>query len=292
MGLAGSGERVAGSAWLLGQGTIYPDTIESGGTKHASQIKTHHNRIEAVQKMIEAGLVIEPLKDLYKDEVRLLGEELGLPHELVWRHPFPGPGLGVRILCAKAPESEVSFDAAMLGDLPWSVLPVKTVGVQGDGRTYRHAIAVYAPKPWATNSVLKSLAKNIPNKIAVFNRVLLCTSHTAPQDFVFTPGYLTRERADLLRQADKIVDEVMRQYGLYETIWQFPVVLLPFGITPGSQSIVLRPVQSVDAMTAHASDIPDDVLQLMTERILKEAKGIECVFIDMTSKPPGTIEWE
>ena len=169
---------------------------------------------------------------------------------------------------------------------------MKTVGVQGDGRTYRHAIAVYAPKPWAMNSVLKSLPKNIPHTIAVFNRVLLCTSHATPQEFVFTPGYITRERADLLRQADNIVDEVMRQHGLYETIWQFPVVLLPFGITPGSQSIVLRPVQSVDAMTAHASDIPDDVLQLMTERMLKEVKGIECVFIDMTSKPPGTIEWE
>ena len=87
--------------WMLGQGTIYPDTIETGGTQHADTIKTHHNRVEAVQTMIEMGLVIEPLKDLYKDEVRRLGEEIGLPHDLVWRHPFPGPGLGVRILCAE-----------------------------------------------------------------------------------------------------------------------------------------------------------------------------------------------
>ncbi|MFA7682474.1 MAG: glutamine-hydrolyzing GMP synthase, partial [Candidatus Peribacteraceae bacterium] len=87
--------------WMLGQGTIYPDTIETGGTKHADHIKTHHNRVAAVQDMIEKGLVIEPLKDLYKDEVRRLGEELGLPHDLVWRHPFPGPGLGVRILCSE-----------------------------------------------------------------------------------------------------------------------------------------------------------------------------------------------
>lgn len=90
--------------WLLGQGTIYPDTIESGGTKNADKIKTHHNRVEAIQKLIEEGKVIEPLQDLYKDEVRAIGEMLGLPHKMVWRHPFPGPGLGVRILCSEKSE--------------------------------------------------------------------------------------------------------------------------------------------------------------------------------------------
>ena len=87
--------------WLLGQGTIYPDTIETGGTKHASKIKTHHNRVERVQKMIEEGTVIEPLKELYKDEVREVGRKLSLPEKMIRRHPFPGPGLGVRILCAE-----------------------------------------------------------------------------------------------------------------------------------------------------------------------------------------------
>lgn len=91
--------------WLLGQGTIYPDTIETGGTKHADKIKTHHNRVEAIQKLIEEGKVIEPLSDLYKDEVRAIGEMLGLPHAMVWRHPFPGPGLGVRILCTDKSET-------------------------------------------------------------------------------------------------------------------------------------------------------------------------------------------
>jgi len=90
--------------WLLGQGTIYPDTIETGGTKNADKIKTHHNRVEAIQKLIEEGRVIEPLQDLYKDEVREIGEMLGLPHEIIWRHPFPGPGLGVRILCSDKSE--------------------------------------------------------------------------------------------------------------------------------------------------------------------------------------------
>lgn len=93
--------------WLLGQGTIYPDTIETGGTKNADKIKTHHNRVEAIQKLIEEGKVIEPLAELYKDEVRVIGEMLGLPHAMVWRHPFPGPGLGVRILCS-AQSEEIS----------------------------------------------------------------------------------------------------------------------------------------------------------------------------------------
>jgi GMP synthase (glutamine-hydrolysing) len=179
--------------WMFGQGTIYPDTIETGGTKHADKIKTHHNRVEAIQKMIEAGLVIEPLKDLYKDEVRALGEELGLPHQFVWRHPFPGPGLGVRILCGTEP-FDPDFDATGI-PLPHKALPVRSVGVQGDGRTYRHAVALYSEAPCVITAQHRQLATSIPNVNPAFNRVLLCTSHTAPIDFAYTPGTLTRERA-------------------------------------------------------------------------------------------------
>lgn len=93
---------------MLGQGTIYPDTIESKGTKNSHLIKTHHNRVEIIQKMIEAGKVIEPLQNLYKDEVRSLGMELGLPKQFVNRHPFPGPGLGVRCLCVEDTQEDVS----------------------------------------------------------------------------------------------------------------------------------------------------------------------------------------
>ncbi len=275
--------------WVLGQGTIYPDTIETGGTKHADQIKTHHNRVEAVQKMIDAGLVIEPLKDLYKDEVRTLGEELGLPHDLVWRHPFPGPGLGVRILCADHPDTLEIFNFKF--EISNVVFPVKSVGVQGDGRTYRHAIAIFSEKPCSITEEHYKLATDIPNKEPTLNRVLLCTSHTQPFEPVFTPGYLTRERADLLREADAIVDEEMRRAELYQSIWQFPVVLLPFGERSGSQSIVLRPIESTDAMTANAVALPEPVLQKMTDRILA-LDGIDAVFFDLTSKPPGTIEWE
>ena len=274
--------------WMLGQGTIYPDTIETGATKHADKIKTHHNRVEAVQKMIDAGLVIEPLKDLYKDEVRELGEELGLPHEFVWRHPFPGPGLGVRILCASEPSLP---DGEYTIDLPNAALPVQSVGVQGDGRSYRHAVAFFSGQPTVVTEEMLELAPKIPNATPFYNRVLLCTSHPEVPSISFTTGYLTRERADLLREADIIADEEMKAAGLYEEIWQFPVVLLPFGTSEGGQSIVLRPISSIDAMSANAVALPSEVLKRMTDRIMK-IEGIDLVFLDLTNKPPGTIEWE
>ena len=274
--------------WMLGQGTIYPDTIETGETKNADKIKTHHNRIEEIQKMMEAGLVIEPLRELYKDEVRVLGEELGLPHDMVWRHPFPGPGLGVRILCSKNP------DEWKMEKVEWkmenAVLPVKSVGVQGDGRTYRHALALFSVDKFAGTQAWE-LATSIPNFHAEISRVVMCTSHDTPPDFVFSPGYITKERADILREADAIVLEEMQAGGLYETIWQFPVVLLPFGTGANGQSVVLRPVESQEAMTANAVNLPKEVVAKMTERLLS-LDGIDCVFQDLTHKPPGTIEWE
>lgn len=275
--------------WMLGQGTIYPDTIETGGTKHSDTIKTHHNRVEAVQKMIDAGLVIEPLKDLYKDEVRRLGEELRLPPPLVWRHPFPGPGLGVRILCGDKPE-EVTADLPDV-TVPYKALPIQSVGVQGDGRTYRHALSLFSETPCVVTAVHKTLATTIPNKYHDFNRVLLCTSHAQPVDFVFTPSTLTRERTTLLQEADAIVDEEMHRANMYNRIWQFPVVLVPFGTKQGGESIVLRPIDSQEAMTAEAIALPEDVLKRMTDRLL-QLTGIDCVFLDLTNKPPATIEWE
>ncbi len=279
--------KLTGPEWMLGQGTIYPDTIETGGTKHADKIKTHHNRVDAIQRMIEQGLVIEPLKELYKDEVRELGEELGLPHDLVWRHPFPGPGLGVRILCAEKP-SLPSGESTIKDGM---ALPVQSVGVQGDGRTYRHALAIFSADPFAVTKEHRELATSVPNADRTFNRVLLCTSYTLPFTPEFTSTFITREVADLLREADAIADEEMRAANLTKQIWQFPVVLLPFGSKKGGRSIVLRPIESTDAMTAGAFILPPAVLKKMTERILK-LPGIDAVFLDLTNKPPATIEWE
>jgi len=277
--------------WMLGQGTIYPDTIETGATKHADKIKTHHNRVEAVQRMIDQGLVLEPLKELYKDEVRQLGEELGLPHELVWRHPFPGPGLGVRILCAKQPDIFAAIDSHIV-PYPFAVLPVRSVGVQGDGRTYRHAIALFAAGAPVIPPEYHRTAVFLPNTNSQINRVLFCLSHAAPVPFVFSPGFVTRERADLLREADAIVnEELATDSELFRRIWQFPVVLLPFGTRTGGQTVVLRPVESIDAMTADAAVLPSALLKRVAERILA-VRGVDCLFLDLTSKPPATIEWE
>ena len=135
------------------------------------------------------------------------------------------------------------------------------------------------------------LATSIPNKNPEINRVLLCTSHNKPVEWHFTPGFITRARADLLREADAIVNDEMRAADLYSTIWQFPVVLLPFGSKKGGQSIVLRPIVSVDAMTANAFLLEQSVLETITKRLL-DLKGIDTVFLDLTNKPPGTIEWE
>ena len=141
--------------YMLAQGTLYPDIIESGGTKNSHTIKTHHNRVDGIQKLIAQGLIIEPLKDLYKDEVRKIGKMLGLEDELVMRHPFPGPGLSINVLCSEGVLSEEDKDELKKAqeefngiaitefcenctkDLVKSVLPVKSVGVQGDFRTYR-----------------------------------------------------------------------------------------------------------------------------------------------------------
>ncbi len=271
--------------WMLGQGTIYPDRIETGGTQHAEKIKTHHNRVPLIQEMIERNLVIEPLQELYKDEVRELGEEIGLPHHLVWRQPFPGPGLGVRILCAKEPVScaEIVSSESM-------ILPVRSVGVQGDGRTYRHALAVFNVDGMLSD-MHYALATSIPNSSRAINRVLFCSSHCAPFDPMFTPTCITKMTADLLRSADAIVTTAVVEAGLLEKIWQFPVVLLPFGSAPNQRSIVLRPIESTDAMTAGAYRLPPHVLRLITDRLLA-LEGIDAVFLDLTNKPPGTIEWE
>jgi len=193
---------------FLVQGTLYPDVVESGGGVTAG-IKSHHN-VGGLPDDLQFELV-EPLRTLFKDEVRAIGKELGLPHEIVGRQPFPGPGLGIRIV-----------------------------------------------------------------------------------------GEVTKERLDLLRQADAIVREELTAAGLDGEIWQCPVVLLADVRSVGVQGdgrsyghpIVLRPVSSEDAMTADWSRLPYDLLAKISNRITNEVSGVNRVVLDVTSKPPGTIEWE
>ncbi|WP_148571378.1 glutamine-hydrolyzing GMP synthase [Nocardioides caldifontis] len=202
---AAQGEKVQ----FLVQGTLYPDVVESGGGAGTANIKSHHN-VGGLPEDLEFELV-EPLRTLFKDEVRLVGEQLGLPAEMVWRHPFPGPGLGIRII-----------------------------------------------------------------------------------------GEVTQERLDILREADAIAREELTRAGLDRDIWQFPVVLLGDVRSVGVQGdgrtyghpVVLRPVTSEDAMTADWARLPYDVVEAISTRITNEVREINRVTLDVTSKPPGTIEWE
>jgi GMP synthase (glutamine-hydrolysing) len=194
---------------FLVQGTLYPDVVESGGGEGAANIKSHHN-VGGLPSDLQFQLV-EPLRTLFKDEVRRVGEELGLPHDIVWRQPFPGPGLGIRII-----------------------------------------------------------------------------------------GEVTAQRLAVLREADAIAREELSRAGLDRSIWQCPVVLLADVRSVGVQGdgrtyghpVVLRPVTSEDAMTADWARIPYDVLARISTRITNEVREVNRVVLDVTSKPPGTIEWE
>ena len=194
---------------FLVQGTLYPDVVESGGGSGTATIKSHHN-VGGLPEDLQFELV-EPLRQLFKDEVRAIGRELGLPELIVGRQPFPGPGLGIRIV-----------------------------------------------------------------------------------------GEVTKERLDLLRAADAIVRAELTAAGLDQDIWQCPVVLLADVRSVGVQGdgrtyghpIVLRPVSSEDAMTADWTRVPYDVLAKISNRITNEVKDVNRVVLDITSKPPGTIEWE
>ncbi len=266
--------------WILGQGTIYPDTIESGGTAKAEVIKTHHNRVAGIQSLIEAGRLIEPLAQLYKDEVRQVGRAIGLPDELLDRHPFPGPGLAIRCLCT----SEVK--ASRQVEEGW-VLPVLSVGVQGDSRTYRGTLALEAYSEAAFATATESI-----NKLTDVNRVIaLVQGAAALAEMHSYACAINEERLERLRACDAIVRALSQESGFEERIWQFPVVLLPCGIDGKPDSVVLRPIDSVDGMTAQAVPMPEALLRQMVE-LLMAVPGICAVFYDLTNKPPATIEWE
>ena len=283
--------------WLLGQGTLYTDTIESGGTENSAVIKTHHNRVDIIEQLLAEGKVVEPLNQLYKDEVRELGETLGLPHHLVWRHPFPGPGLGVRALCSEgSPGSNGIADAApalqtigaRFGHLEIGILPVQSVGVQGDSRTYAHPAVISGRADW---DQLEELSTELTNEIPQINRVVYLLGPEVRPKQRIKPAFLSRDRLDLLREADAIAMDALERHGLMTEVTQMPTVLLPLSSNGVNESVVLRPISTDDFMTARFSHLPHDFIDDVTARLL-ELEGIEAVFYDVTHKPPGTVEWE
>ena len=283
------GEHFLDGRWILGQGTIYPDTIESGGTAKADLIKTHHNRVAGIQKLIAEGRIVEPLASFYKDEVRILGRQLGVAPELLDRHPFPGPGLAIRCLCSGeggSPE-RIEPGGAGGGEIRggW-ILPVRSVGVQGDSRTYRPVLALEGfPES-------EEAAADLINRRADVNRVIVAVRTCAPLgDLRLSPASLTATRLDRLRRADAIVRRLAQESGFDQTVWQFPVVLIPVGSPERPDSIVLRPIDSVDGMTARAVRMPATLLGRIAQELMA-VEGVGGVFYDLTNKPPATIEWE
>ncbi len=290
-------ERLGLDDHLLGQGTIYPDTIETGGTQRADTIKTHHNRVPVIEQMLAEGRVVEPLAELYKVEVRELGERLGIPHELVWRHPFPGPGLGVRLLCSDGEDDvqdleEVAPLVAEVGrryGLDAEVLPLRSVGVKADLRAYEHPVLLSGNASWAS---LLAAASVITAEVPGINRCIWNLAGGPPATAVPLVATVTRERLDLLREADHLVMEALRRHSLYDEIWQCPTVLVPLDLAgDGGELVVVRPVGSKRAMTATPVELPAALLDELRRDILALG-GVSGLALDVTSKPPATIEWE
>ena len=319
------------SQWMLAQGTLYPDIIESGGTKNSNTIKTHHNRVQGIQDLITKGLIIEPVKDLYKDEVRAIGKKLGLSAELVMRHPFPGPGLSINVLCNDGKEKSQDAEELPLAlkelegielnmfcencsaNLKRSILPVRSVGVQGDFRTYRFpALLDFGPakeKEWPLGAVaaekgirhfpgkrekIEECSSTITNVSKYANRTVI-KLYQKPglkdDDLKLQEGYCDRRRLDQLREVDNIVLTELHKSGWYDQIFQHLTIDLPYAATPETATFVLRPVVSEDVMTARFAMLPKEVLGVIVQKIA-ELPFVDALYFDATNKPPATFGWE
>lgn len=306
--------------WLLAQGTLYPDIIESGGTKNSKTIKTHHNRVQGIQALIEKGLIIEPIKDLYKDEVRAIGKKLGLDDLLVMRHPFPGPGLSINVLCndgkSWSEKDQEEFEAAQKEldavhftqfcehcqqNLKRSVLPVRSVGVQGDFRTYRFPACLtfkdegngffHVPK---IREKVEGASSEITNSSKFLNRtVIKLYQNPAVKDeeMKLQEGYCDKRRLDQLREVDNIVLTELHKSGWYNKIFQHLTIDLPYASSKNRASFVLRPVCSEDVMTARFAWWPKELMDSILSQIAR-LDFVDAVYFDATNKPPATFGWE
>jgi GMP synthase (glutamine-hydrolysing) len=248
--------------------------------------------------MIEEGRIIEPIKDLYKEEVRDLGRALGIEDELLLRHPFPGPGLGIRLLCAREepPEYRPEILNPRLNTLSVekrlsaALLPVKSVGVKGDVRSYELPVLLTGEEV-AWEDILY-IAGRIPGEIKGINRCVYNLNKEPVVSVELVPSMVSRSRLDLLREADAAVMKGLEDYGLLKKIWQCPTVLLPLSLNgKGKEFVVIRPVHSQRAMTATPAPLPQGLINEILGKVLS-LPDISGVGIDVSTKPPGTIEWE
>ena len=294
---------------LLLQGTNAADRIESGHSKadsHTMTIKTHHNQVKEVQDLKAAGLLLEPIDDLFKDEVRELGHQLGLPDDLVQRQPFPGPGLAIRIIASEKSDENLKPEPAeaeiqkFIDDQDLTIkvhlLPIRSVGVGGDERSHLSVVAIEGD---LNSDQLAKIGTDLPAHFReAVNRVIYkLQGGTLSGSPTLTKTLLTADVREQLRHADKIVFEEMRAADLLGDIKQFPVVLIPLSFgEKGHRSIVLRPVITSTFMTVQAMlpkrDLPQEFFDKITKRILAEVPDISQVFLDLTNKPPATTEWE
>ncbi|MBN2736879.1 MAG: glutamine-hydrolyzing GMP synthase [Spirochaetales bacterium] len=289
---------------FLAQGTLRPDLIESGNpdvSSYAHKIKTHHNDVDVIRKAREEGKVIETNWDWHKDEVRQVARILGLDEAVASRQPFPGPGLAIRYICydgklkITAEENRI-FQEALKGhnsSLYGKVVPIKTVGVQGDCRSYRHLSMLWDTQGKVDWKELYTIGTRLPNQLNFINRVayVLNKQIDTSQELVMAKTYLEHGKLELLREVDAIV----RKYFDRPEISQAFAVLLPFGLTRPC-SVAIRSFITNDFMTGRPAmvnkDITLDVLDSVCEEITSNFSEIDLVLYDITSKPPATVEWE
>ena len=283
---------------FIAQGTLRPDLIESGNpdvSNFAHKIKTHHNDVELVRIARKKGLIIETNSDWHKDEVRKVARMLGLKEEIASREPFPGPGLAIRILCHNKKEEDkvLEKDSKILKEIykDSKIIPIKTVGVQGDARSYKNLCLIKTDNNIKDKKITE-IAKEITSKISSINRVGLILNEKDPSQAITNNLKLDEECIDLLREIDAIVRKGLKKAKVNQTF----AVLLPIGITK-KYSIAIRAFVTNDFMTGRAAQIGKEIKEKQLEWIKKKIEEkyndkIEYIIYDITSKPPATTEWE
>ena len=289
---------------FIAQGTLRPDLIESGNPEisgFAHKIKTHHNDVAIVREARKKGLIVETNSDWHKDEVRKVARMLGLEESIASRQPFPGPGLAIRLLCHDKSEEvvitqeEVDKINAIVNPKgeKAQIIPIKSVGVQGDARSYRNLGILYGNGMDFDWDNVTTVAKQVTDSINTINRIgYILNVKDVNQKIECFDMKINDECVDLLRELDKIVTSNLEGSKVNQTF----AVLLPIGITK-KYSVAIRTFVTNDFMTGRPGKIGTEVDKAMIEKAVKEIEDnfsdkIEFVIYDVTSKPPATCEWQ